>query len=189
MYQIKVSEDGLRHSIFLFNDLGESNEYYDLVSHFAELSTKHTVYLYIDSTGGDFHTSIVISNAIKLCRAKVNAIIMCRCYSGATAIVLACDAVSVQQRASFMIHNCRVWRKISGVYINEIEDWISTEIHIWHRFFQEVYVESGFLDDDEAHDILYNGKELYITTSDLIERLAKINLLCTSPLDCDIIDS
>lgn len=178
-YSIEDTDKPKVHAIYLFNDLLESSHYVKLVAFLINLPADNLVYIYFDSTGGDYHTSVVLSNAIKICKAKVIGVVMCRCYSGATAIALSCDQICVKKRGSFMVHNCRIWRDLDGIYINELCNWVRTEYHIWEKFFTEVYVNSGFLTKDEATGILDEGNELYITTNDLRARLDRIGILCS----------
>ena len=177
-YSIQETGVEQEHAIYIFEDLAESDKYYELVAYLSNLKPNETVYIYFDSTGGDYHTSIVLSNAIRICHANVVGVIMCRCYSGASAVALACDRICVKSRGSMMVHNCRIWRDLDGIYINELCHWVKTEYETWRKFFDEVYVQSGFLTEDEGQSILDEGKELYFSQQDLKDRLRKIGLLC-----------
>jgi len=102
--------------IDIFGDIGMSwfGEGITFESIKAELSTITTpkIKLNISSLGGDVNDALVIYNLIKTSPAYVEANIMGFTASSATIIAMSADVVTMDENASFLIHNA--WTGVNG---------------------------------------------------------------------------
>jgi len=148
--------------------VGVIEDYFSAIPILSELNVAkedETIYLSINSDGGELYTALSIVTAIKRTKAKV--IALCdTAASAATIITLVCDEVWVTPLTEFMVHSVT-----SGSYGNTKDNKILA--HHQEKYFTDIMIDcyEGFLTKSEVKSIVDNGDTLWMYGTTLVERL------------------
>ena len=148
--------------------VGMIEDYFSAIPILSELNVAkedETLYLSINSDGGELYTALSIVMAIKRTKAKV--IALCDvAASAATIITLACDEVWVTPLTEFMVHSVT-----SGSYGNTKDNKILAQHQ--EKYFTDIMIDcyKGFLTKEEVKTIVDNGDTLWMYGDLLIEKL------------------
>lgn len=158
----------------------ENPTYYrDLLSRLESLTENDAVELVIDSVGGDLDGCIAICDAIMSTPASVTGILVNRAYSAGAFIALCCDDLEVRPYARMMLHS------YSGGFAGK-----DHEIDLDYNFNKN-YIRNflssccfGFLDEEEL-EAMFNGKDWWMDSSEIVERLQQRQEILDSLVDYD----
>ena len=148
--------------------VGMIEDYFSAIPILSELNVAkedETLYLSINSDGGELYTALSIVMAIKRTKAKV--IALCDvAASAATIITLACDEVWVTPLTEFMVHSVT-----SGSYGNTKDNKILAQHQ--EKYFTDIMIDcyKGFLTKEEVKTIVDNGDTLWMYGDLLIAKL------------------
>lgn len=153
------------YDFYLFDEIGDAERYADMFQIMKSSEAHDTVFIYINSTGGNLYTAVQILSAINTCPAKVVTSLEGRACSAATFIFLAGDVKMVNPNCTFMIHNYSQTTSGKG---NEIRN----QINYMSTFFDELSKDmyKNFLTDEEIKQVI-NGDDIWLTSSDVLSRL------------------
>lgn len=149
----------------LFGEIGEVEDYFDLIDALNYASPEDEFIIRIHSGGGLLGTADVIINAVQNTQARVHGHIESLCGSASTMIFLACHSYSVSPRAEFFVHTAS-----SGVNGKEHENYSSIMFSRKriHNLIKDTY--EGFLTTQEIENVL-NGQDYYFDATEVSERL------------------
>ena len=149
----------------LFGEIGEVEDYFDLIDALNYASPEDEFIIRIHSGGGLLGTADVIINAIQNTQARVHGHIESLCGSASTMIFLACHSYSVSPRAEFFVHTAS-----SGVIGKEHENYSSIMFSRKriHNLIKDTY--EGFLTTQEIENVL-NGQDYYFDATEVSDRL------------------
>lgn len=164
--RLQIKETVLRtYEYKLFGEIGEVDDYFDIIDALNDATTEDEFIIRIDSGGGLLGTADIIINAIENTQARVHGHIEKGCGSAATLVFLACHSYSMTPRAEFFVHTASC-----GTVGKEHENYASmmfTRKRI-HRVIRDAY--TGLLTDSEIDNVL-NGQDYYFDADELGERL------------------
>ena len=149
----------------LFGEIGEVEDYFDLIDALNYASPEDEFIIRIHSGGGLLGTADVIINSIQNTQARVHGHIESLCGSASTMIFLACHSYSVSPRAEFFVHTAS-----SGTVGKEHENYSSIIFSRKrvHNLIKETY--DGFLTKQEIENVL-NGQDYYFDATEVSDRL------------------
>ena len=167
-----VAKNGKNWYLNLIEEIKEPITLLPLIKALSVASVTDTVYLRINSGGGQVDTAISILSAIHGCAARVIAICD-SAASAATLITLACDEVWLYPYTEFMIHSIT-----SGTY-GTTKDNKKLLLHQedYHRDIM-IVAYKGFVDEKEVVELIDNADTIWLYGKDLEDRFtewAKIN--------------
>lgn len=168
--QIKFFKRGLQitvYDFYLIDEIGEPDKYLDLIHTLKTSESQDTVFIHINSRGGDLYTTVQILAAIQTAQAKVITTLEGQACSAATFIFLAGDCKMVNPNCTFMIHNYSQTTAGKG---NEVVQHIGYMNDYFQRLAKDVY--GDFLNDDELERVI-SGTDLWLHSHEVVDRLKK----------------
>ena len=145
----------------------EASYYRGIVNMLAQANEQDIVIFRINSPGGQFSGLLSLLDAIETTQAMTIADITGQAASAASILALNCDQCVVGKYAEMLAHEVSYGvggkgsDNLSHVqHIKKISDKL-----IWDTY-------EGFLEDHEIESVL-NGKELFLDSEEIIERLNK----------------
>ena len=145
----------------------EASYYRGIVNMLAQANEQDIVIFRINSPGGQFSGLLSLLDAIETTQAMTIADITGQAASAASILALNCDQCVVGKYAEMLAHEVSYGvggkgsDNLSHVqHIKKISDKL-----IWDTY-------EGFLEDHEIESVL-NGKELFLDSDEIIERLNK----------------
>lgn len=158
--QKKTNKD----TVLYVSIIGDYFSAFPLIKTLEDAGSKDTIYLNINSDGGDLYTALSIVNAIKRCKGKTVAVCD-SAASAATIITLACDEVHITPLTEFMIHSVT-----SGSYGNSKEN-KQLQQH-QDTYFTDIMVKSyyGFMPKSEVIALVDNADTLWLYGDELEKR-------------------
>lgn len=156
-----------KYNIFLDSEIGGPAEYRELLTVLFNSPPDALIHLYINCTGGNLDTTLAIVEAIKICEAKVSAILIGSCHSAASIIALNCDEIIVLDNAYSMVHTASFGSSGNVGTVKSHTEFIIAQVD---KLIEKTY--SGFLNKEELAKVK-NGNELWFNAEDIRKRLKR----------------
>lgn len=156
-----------KYNVFLDSEIGEPSEYRELLTILFNAPPDSLIYLYINCSGGNLDTTLAIVEAIKMCEAKVSAILIGSCHSAASIIALNCDEIIVLDNAYSMVHTASFGSSGNVGTVKSHTEFVIAQID---KLIEQTY--SGFLNKEELAKVK-NGNELWFNAEDIRKRLKR----------------
>lgn len=167
LYTITHAQQSSNHFIVrIHSQIGPPSEYASLFNLLDNAGEDDYIVIDINSVGGHMDTAVLLRRAILSCDAHVTARIGITCASAATVIALAADSFELDTLSTFHIHTASLG--LGFAKVNDLHAAAEHNIRLIDKFVRQVY--EGFLSEDELESVL-NGKEMYMSSDDLSERL------------------
>jgi len=152
-------------NLYLCGEIKAAEEYVEWFQLFRAASESDTIYIRINSEGGDLFAALQIVRAIQ----ESNATIVCSvegiCMSAATLIFLSADRFELSDHTMFMFHNYSSGTIGKG---GEMYDQI-THFRAWsEKLFASFYKD--FLTPEEIKSMLDN-KDIWLDAEEVAKRL------------------
>jgi len=152
--------------IIPIDEVVQEASYYRNVAHAVSSATGDDVVRYrINSPGGRLDGLIALLHATVGTQATVVAEIVGECHSAASILALHCDEIFVGPYASMLCHSVRYG--YAGKCA-DVEAYVKHTTKTTEKLMRETY--TGFLSEEEIDDLL-KGRELYLDSAEIIERL------------------
>jgi ATP-dependent protease ClpP protease subunit len=155
------------HNFYLNGRIGEARAYVQWFEIIRNAKENETVYIHINSEGGDMFTTLQLIRAMNESQATIVASVEGMCMSAATLIFLTAQRVEISDHSLFMFHN------YSGAVIgkgNEMHNQIVAMKSWGENLMRKVY--ENFLTAEEINELL-NGKDLWLDCNEIVARLKK----------------
>jgi len=142
--------------------------YVDMLHKINTASPDDTIYLHLNTQGGDLSTGIQLINAMKCSPAHVVCSLEGEAYSLGSMIFLAGDEFLTHENSMLMIHNFSGGTYGKG---NEQVSQLDATIKWFKSLAHDYYVP--FISEAELEDVL-NGKDLWLQSADVRKRLVNM---------------
>lgn len=155
------------HEFYISGAIGSPEQYAAMFAEIRMAPEQDTIYLHINSEGGNAFTAIQFLRVLFETKATTVASIEGMCCSAATMIFLACQHHEITNFSIFMCHN------FSAMLAGKGHELYDQAIHTkgWSEgFLGKMYKD--FLTDTEITKIL-EGKDLYLTGESVNKRINK----------------
>lgn len=159
------------HHVYIFNEITSPDKYYDLYSILANASENDLVVMHLNTPGGELRTAIQIISAMKASKAEIITSLEGEVASAGSLIFLSGDNFSVSENSVLMCHNYYMGAFGKG---HEIGDRVNFYSSYFRNVAKKIY--KGFLTDEEMKD-LSSGKDIWLTSEQVVDRLNKRNKL------------
>lgn len=190
--QIKLYKQVIPVSIYHFYIIGEIDEpdaYLELINTLKSAEEQDTIFICLNTPGGNLHTSVQIISAIKQSAATVITVLEGEVCSAGTLIFLAGHKYVVNDFCTFMIHN---YSHSLGGKGHEVLARVEFFKSYFDKLAKELYKD--FLTDDEFITVA-NGTDLWLDSDQVrdrlnkrAEKLANINTSAEPVLDAAVIE-
>lgn len=159
------------YSIYMLNNISYQKSYRPMFDLLRQMKVTDKVTVFMNNHGGSVHTGIDIINSIRACEAQTKVVVTGPLYSMAPLIALQGNTIVVESNSFFMFHD---YSTLEGGKGSEIE----ASVKHYRKFFLDCLADwcKGFLSKKEIIDI-HAGKDLYLSTNEVKERLSKIGRL------------
>lgn len=155
------------HHFYVVNEIGEVKEFLDLINILKTAEEHDTVFIYLNTPGGNLYTAIQIISAMRQSNATVITCLEGEVASAGTLIFLAGHKYVVNPNCTFMIHNYSHWVGGKG---NEVAIRVKYSEQYFKELANDLY--GKFLTPTELDDVL-NGKDIWFSSSEVLARLSK----------------
>lgn len=160
---------------YISKAIGEAHEYIDMIHRIAAAGPADTIFLHLNTPGGQLDTGVQIINAIQNTQARVITILEGTAYSLGTLIFLVGDEMVVNDHGMMMFHNFNGGMAGKG---NEI----TLELEATNKWFatlaKQIYVP--FLSEDELHR-LSRGEDFWMHSAEIRKRLTHMVKIKNEP--------
>lgn len=154
------------HHFYIVDEIGDVREFLDLINILKTAEEHDTIFIYLNTPGGNLYTAIQIISAMRQSHATVITCLEGEVASAGTLIFLAGHKYVVNPNCTFMIHNYSHWVGGKG---NEVAIRVRYSEQYFHKLATDLY--GRFLTAEELSDVL-NGKDLWMDSEDVLRRLS-----------------
>lgn len=161
--------------IYISESIVDAVEYVDMIYRISTAGPADTVFVHLNTPGGQLDTGVQIINALQNTQARVVTILEGMAYSLATLIFLIGDEMVVNDHCMMMFHN------FNGGIMGKGNE-ITLELEATNKWFatlaKQIYVP--FLTDDEVHR-LSRGEDLWMQSPEIRRRLSHMIKVKSEP--------
>ena len=153
------------HHFYIVDEIGDVPPFLDMINVLKTAEQHDTIFIYLNTPGGNLYTAIQIISAIRQSNATVVTCIEGMVASAGTLLFLAGHKHVVNPNCTFMIHNYShgAWGK--G---NEVALRVKHSEHYFNKLAHDMY--GKFLTEDEINDVI-NGKDFWMESEEVLTRL------------------
>jgi ATP-dependent Clp protease protease subunit len=146
------------------NEKGESEILFKL----EKIDRTSTVYVYINSGGGDLYSAFSIIDSIKFFSKKSIGIVIGRCYSAAVDILLSLDRRFCTPSSSLMIHESSLSFGDSYEFTSRLNDDIVLQKKVEDERIKTV-LKKTLIDKETLMSYIEKKKDMYFSASESVE--------------------
>ena len=171
-YKVFEAEYSLKQiSFYLSEAIGDPLDYAEMIHTIRTAGENDSIKLHLNTPGGNVSTGIQIINAIRESAATVITVLDGEAYSMGAILFLSGDIQQVGDNGQLMFH------MYSSGLIGKGNEQLAAVLSAGKSYGKLLEnVCSPFLTDDEIEDVL-NGRDLWIDSDEVIERLSAIQTL------------
>lgn len=153
------------HHFYITTVIGEPSSYLEMINVLKTSEPHDTIFIYLNTKGGNLYTAIQIISAMRQSAATVITVLEGEVLSAGTMIFLAGHKHIVNDNCSFMIHN---YSHGLGGKGNEITIQVKYTDKYFKKLSNDIY--GSFLTQDEIQDVL-DGKDIWMESEEVKERV------------------
>lgn len=155
------------HHFYIVDEINEVAPFLDMINILKTAEAHDTVFINLNTPGGNLYTAIQLMSAIRQSNATVVTCIEGMVASAGTLIFLAGHKHVVNANCTFMIHNYShgAWGK--G---NEVALRVKHSEHYFNKLAHDMY--GNFLTSEEITEVV-NGKDFWMESEEVLARLDK----------------
>lgn len=160
-----TTQTAQHHDVFIDTDIGDPQQYRELISILFNASEYDTVSMFINSGGGSLDAALAIIEGVKNTQATVTAFIVGACHSAASFISMYCHQVIVLDSAYSMVHTATFGSVGMTGNVKAHTDFTVRQVE---KLLNETY--DGFLTAEELARVK-SGVELWFSAEEIRERM------------------
>lgn len=153
------------YDFYIVDEIKEPEKYLDLIHTLKSADQQDTVFIYLNTPGGNLYTTVQIMSAMISSKATVITCMEGQVCSAGTFIFLKGDTKIVNPNCTFMIHNYSQSTSGKG---NEVVSQINYMGDYFNRLAVNIY--NDFLTQGEINEVT-KGRDLWMHSSDVVNRL------------------
>jgi ATP-dependent Clp protease, protease subunit len=153
------------HHFYIVEDIREVEYYLNMINIIRTAEQHDTIFIYLNTPGGNLHTAIQIIAAIRQSSATIVTCLEGVVCSAGTMIFLAGHKHVVNQNCTFMIHNYSQWVGGKG---NDITVQVKYTESYFRKLSEDIY--GNFLTAEEIESVL-EGRDLWMESSEVALRV------------------
>lgn len=157
--------DGLITEFAIGEEIGPPTEYATWFDIIRQASEDDTIYLRINSCGGNLDTTLQFLRVLQETKAHTIASLEGVCKSAATILFLACKSHEVSQFVQFMCHDYSNLMSGKG---GELHSQVANDRKMTADLFREIY--DGFMTSEEI-EAMIGGTDFYFNAEEVVMRL------------------
>lgn len=150
---------------YVTDEIEDIEMYIDLINTLKTAEPHDTVFIYLNTPGGDMSIAIQIISAIKQCQGTVVTALEGNVCSAGTLIFLSGHKFLINPNCTFMIHDYSQWVGGKG---NEIHLQVNYYKEYFRKLANDIY--GNFLTENEIESVLA-GKDIWMDSDEVLRRL------------------
>lgn len=150
---------------YLSESIGEPSKYTDMIYRITAAGPADTIFIHLNTPGGQLDTGVQIINAMQNSQAKIVTILEGMAHSLGTLIFLAGDEMIVNDNCMMMFHNFNGGLIGKG---NELTSQLDATVKWFASLAKSIYIP--FMTEDEFGRII-RGEDLWMQTPEIRTRL------------------
>lgn len=160
-----------QHDLYLTSEITGADDYSQWFQIINGASPNDTIIIHINCMGGVLDTAIQLYSALNNSEANINISVEGACCSGATMVLMAAHQLYIDNNAYFLFHG------YSGGDIGKYSD-LQENAKFQSKWFPQVTKEiyKDFLSEDEINQLLDDGKQIWMSSTEVTERFHKMIL-------------
>lgn len=158
------------HHFYFYGEIEDNmDRYSDFINIVKTSSENDVIYIYVNSEGGSMRMALQIVNSMRASNARIITCLDGEAMSAATMIFLAGEEYVVNPNCTFMIHTYSGGMRGKGnELLSQLEHVHANVKKVLRNFYSKI------LTDDELEQVS-NGRDIWMDSDELIERLDKGN--------------
>lgn len=150
---------------YIIDEIGEPDAFLDLIHTLKTAEEHDTIFIHLNTPGGNLFATIQIISAIRQCSGNVVTCLEGEVCSAGTMLFLSGHKYVVNPNCSFMIHTYSSWFGGKGSDL-------SARMRHFEEYFKKVAYDiySDFLTDQEIAAML-EGKDYWMDSDEVLRRL------------------
>lgn len=153
------------HHFYITEEIKEVDYYLNMINAIRTAEQHDTIFIYLNTPGGNLYTAIQIIAAMKQSQATIITSLEGQVCSAGTLIFLSGDKSIVHDNSTFMIHN---YSQFLGGKGNEINSQVKYNEGYFLKLAKAIY--GKFLTDDEIKSVT-EGKDFWMDSDEVASRL------------------
>lgn len=153
------------YDFYITGDIEEPEHYIDLIQALRTAEPQDTIFMYLNTNGGNLHTTIQILSAMRSSAASVVTCLEGQVCSAGTFIFLKGDKKIVNPNCTFMIHN---YSQASSGRAHEVMSQIGYMEKYFETLAQDIY--GDFLSEEELRRV-FSGEDLWMQSAEVVAKL------------------
>lgn len=153
------------HHYYLVEDIKEVDFYLDMINTIKTSEGHDTIFIYLNTNGGNLNTTIQIISAMRQSQATIITSLEGQVCSAGTLIFLAGHRHIVNKNCTFMIHNYSQWLGGKG---NEIKVQAKYSEAYFKKLATDIY--GNFLSEEEIKSVL-EDRDIWMESDEVAERV------------------
>jgi len=153
------------YHFYIIDSIEQPAKYLDLINTLKTVEAHDTIFITLNTPGGNLSTAIQIIGAIKQCAGTVVTCLEGEVCSAGTMIFLSGHRHIISPHSTFMIHNYSHWFGGKG---NEVVSYVKYSEQHFQKLAKDIYSE--FLTEDEINSV-FDGRDLWMDSDEVLRRL------------------
>ena len=164
---IREQATGITSHIYIHGEIGESEDYVDLLQALYNATPADTIILHLNTQGGYLNTAVEIIHAIAQCEGQVVGSADGLVASAGSLIFFACHSFLLGEFCEVMLHDG------SGGAIGKINENLKSAKFTSKRLSHIYHTVYGRFFSEEEVDSVLDGRDLYLTAGDVEQLMEK----------------
>jgi len=157
-------------NVYIDERFYDAKYYRAVVDKVRSLQEGDQLQYFISSPGGDMDGMITLIEANRNCEADILANIVGECHSAASMFALSCPNITVSPSATMMVHHV-TYGAIGKS--SDVQAQLRHTADFCDKYFIQIY--EGFLTEEEIKLCIEHGREIWMLSDEIVERLNKRN--------------
>lgn len=164
----RVHVESVAYHFYINEPISDPDDYVELIDCLYQSRPSDSIYIHLNSPGGNLDITMQIINAINQCEASVIGIADGQVASAASLILFSCPNIAIQDFSYVMLHDGS-----EGAFGKSNENLKQAQFtarllkKIAHKTYEPFFTE-------EEVDSVLDGKDLWLSSEEVKERIQKL---------------
>lgn len=165
---LKVHIESVAFHFYINDAISDPDDYTDLIDALYQGQPNHTIYIHLNTPGGDLGITMQIINAIRSSEATVVGIADGQVASAGSLLLFSCPHIGIQPLSYVMLHDGS-----EGAFGKANENLKQAQFtsKLLSKIAHSVY--EPFFSKEEIDNVL-DGKDMWLTSDEVEERIMKV---------------
>lgn len=165
---LKVHIESVAFHFYINDAISDPDDYVELIDALYQGQPNHTIYIHLNTPGGDLGITMQIINAIRSSEATVVGVADGQVASAGSLLLFSCPNIGIQPLSYVMLHDGS-----EGAFGKANENLKQAQFtsKLLSKIAHSVY--EPFFSKEEIDNVL-DGKDMWLTSDEVEERIMKV---------------